>query len=322
MQSFEYIIKDSVPNLEKWTRVKGRNSPVNPGEVYSSPDGSFFLRTGLPENILQEADFAKEMRRAGFPVPEVKAVGFLPDGKGYFIETSAGERNFSDIMHEEHLKNGLVTLDSFERYITVVLKFLEAQLKPKNIQQGPNQLFIGIQAQNVIDENPEIDSELIHSVIGKAEERTSALPLVLSHGDFNAMNIMEKGVIDFEHRFIAPFGYDAISATTFQRFWDHPKPDGTGNMKRWDITRQQLAEYLSHVDRLCENTGIPALSEYIDDFLTLKSIWALSYERPKVTKGTQPKRWDWRKKVALYCFDQYLAGKPIESESFNFVGLE
>ncbi|MBU6389552.1 phosphotransferase [Patescibacteria group bacterium] len=184
-----------------------------------------------------------------------------------------------------------------------------------------SQLREGIWLQNVLEENPDIDGVFLEDAVCKAEQRISQLPLVLSHGDLTPFNVMDKGVIDFEHRFIAPFGYDAVTAAIYQRFWDYPRSDQTGTMKRWEFSDMQIAGYLLEVDRICEQYNVPAVSEYFDDFLMLKSIWALSFEKTEDGARLPSGRWAWRKKITLYCAEKYLSGKPIVSQAFREIGL-
>ena len=256
-----------------------------------------------------------------FPVPEVTEIGQFPDGLGYFIEKSVGMENFGSSLGREYAATGSISDETFDTFREISLRFLAAQLKPSCRQTGPAQLQDGIQLENVQRENPDV-AGLLEQAVTKAEERTQALPLVLTHGDLSPFNILPGGVIDFEERFVAPAGFDAITCIAFQRLWDHPKPDGAGTMRLWEFSRRQIADFLSQADELFAAQRLPPLSSFFDDFLMLKAIWALSYERPHDMNSTQVQRWLWRKRVATYCAESYLAEKPIESESFRAIGLK
>lgn len=306
-------------DLTEWKLIKDRGAITKTGQVYRSPDGKKILRTGSPDGIAQEAKFVREISRRGFPTPEVTGSGLTKDGLGYFIETSVGEQHFGDIFREEYAKHGGIQDASFNVFASICLRFVEAQLKPENQQKGPSQLREGIQLANVVEENSDLSS-LLEDAVAAAEAQIGDLPLVLSHGDLTPFNTLERGVIDFEQRFVAPVGYDAITCVTFHRFFDHPKPDGTGTMRNWEFRSEQMSDYLTRLDSLCERAEIPALSHYFDDFLMLKSVWSLCYE--KALDSPQFHRWQWRRHVARYCMECYLAGKPIESEEFRSVGLK
>ena len=201
------------------------------------------------------------------------------------------------------------------------LQFLTAQINLSCRQIGPSELRGGIQMANVLHQNPDV-ADLLEQAVAKAEERMLGLPLVLTHGDLSPFNIMPGGVIDFEERFIAPAGYDAITCIAFQRLWDHPMSDGTGTMRLWDFDPRQIAGFLSQADDLFAAQGLPPLSGFFDDFLMLKAIWALSYEKPDDLQSPQMRRWLWRKRVAIYCAECVLADKSIESASFRTIGLK
>lgn len=308
------------PNLEEWLFVKERGALARNGSVYRSPDSSFYLRTGEAGTVQSEAEFGRKMWQNGFPVPEVTEVGQLSDGLGYFVEKSIGTESFGDRLGREYAASGNISSATFVALCETVLRFLAAQISSSCRQPGPSELRAGIQLANVSSENPDV-ADLLTRAVAKAEERTKELPLVLTHGDLSPFNILPGGVIDFEVRFVAPAGLDAITAVAFQRLWDFPLPDGTGTMCLWDFSRQQIADFLSQADALFAAQGYPLLSAFFDDFLMLKAVWALSYERPNDLSSAQIQRWQWRKRVAAYCAETFLLEKPIGSESFRTIGL-
>ena len=309
------------PDLSNWVFVKERGALARSGNVYHSLDGSFYLRTAEVTAAQREAAFGKMLWQNGFPVPEVMEIGQLPDGLGYSIEKSVGTENFGHSLGREYAATGSISAETFDAFIGISLRFLAAQIKPSCRQSGPSELRGGIQLENVLHQNPELTG-LLEQAVAKAEERIGALPMVLTHGDLSPFNIMPGGVIDFEARFVAPSGLDAVTAIAFQRLWDHPKPSGTGTMRLWDFSRQQIADFLSQADALFAAQGLPPLSAFFDDFLMLKAIWALCFERPADLKSAQAQRWLWRKRVAVYCAECVLADKSIESESFRAIGLK
>ncbi len=317
----DQISRKAAPNLSDWVFVKERGAIACTGDVYRSPDGKLYLRTGEVSATHSEAEFGRTAWQNGFPVPEVIEIGLFPNGLSYFVEKSVGTENFGDLLDHEYAVTGGISDETFASFCGTSLKFLAAQLKPSCRQAGPSQLRKGIQLANVLHQNPDV-AELLERAVGKAEDRTHGLPLVLTHGDLSPFNILPGGVIDFEERFIAPAGLDAVTSIAFQRLWDHPKPDGTGTMRLWDFNQQQIAGFLLQADALFAAQGLPALSAFFDDFLMLKAIWALSYERPADLSSAQAQRWQWRKRVAVYCAENYLLEKPIETESFRAIGLE
>lgn len=315
------LSQTAAPHLEDWIFVKERGATAHIGDVYRSSDGGLFLRTGEVAAIRSEAAFGKMLWQNGFPVPEVTEVGQTPDGLGYFIEKSVGIENFGHLLGREYAATGRISDETFETFSAISLQFLAAQLNPLCRQYGPLQIRAGIRLENVLSQNPDV-ADLLEQAVAQAKKRTQELPLVLTHGDLSPFNIMPGGVIDFEERFVAPAGLDAITSIAFQQLWDHPRPDGTGTMRLWDFSRRQAAEFLSQADAIFVAQGLPLISAYFDDFLMLKAIWALSYERPDDLQSPQGRRWLWRKRVTVYCAKFYLAGKPIESASFRAIGLK
>jgi hypothetical protein len=309
------------PDLKNWVFVKERGAIAHTGDVYQSPDGKFYLRTGEANAIRSEADFGRMAWRNDFPVPEVTEIGQLADGSGYFIEKSAGAENFGDLLGREYAARGNISTETFEAFCKITLRFLAAQIRPSCRQPGPSQMRSGIQLENVLHENPDM-ADLFEQAAAKAEERTRTLPLVLTHGDLSPFNILPGGVIDFEERFVAPAGLDAVTAIAFQRLWDHPKPDGTGTMRLWDFSHRQVGDFLARADALFAVQSLSPFSAFFDDFLMLKALWAASYERPADLSSAHAPRWLWRKRVAAYCAECVLAGKPIESELFRAIGLK
>ncbi len=315
------VTQPSPPHLENWIFVKERGAIAHGGNVYCSSDGSLYLRTGEVSTIRSEAAFGSMAWQNGFPVPEVTKIGQLTDGLGYFIEKSVGTETFGDLLHREYAATGSISDQTFDAFCEINLRFLAAQINPSCRQSVPSELRSGIQIENVSSQNPDV-ADLLEQAFAKAEERLQELPLVWTHGDLSPFNILPGGVIDFEVRFVAPAGLDAVTAIAFQRLWDFPQADGTGTMRLWDFHHQQVAAFLAQADALFAAQGLPALSIYFDDFLMLKAIWALSYEKPDDQQSPQVQRWLWRKRVAVYCTECVLAGKPIDSGSFRAIGLK
>ena len=308
-------------NLENWIFVKERGATTHSGDVYRSADGNLYLRTGKAAAIESEAAFAKMVLQNGFPVPEVTGTGQFPDGSGYFVERSAGAENFGDLLAREYAANGSISGDTFGVFLRISLDFLTAQINPFCRQREPSELSQGIQLANVLHQNPDLTG-LLERAVTKAEKRLQTLPLVLTHGDLSPFNLLPGGVIDFEERFVAPAGLDAVTAMAFHQFWDHPAPEGSGTMRLWDFSHQQVAAFFAGANTIFAAQGLPALSIHFDDFLMLKAIWALSYEKPEDLQSPQARRWLWRKRVAAYCADCTLADTPIDNGAFRAIGLK
>lgn len=308
------------PFLKDWVKIKDRGALVPIGEVFASPDKELYLRTGESTVIHQEALFAKNMSERHFPVPAVTDSGNLTDSVGYFIEKSVGDKNFGDLFRESYSKNGFIEDSLFTRFCTVSAQFLAAQIAQPNRRSDDNQVRKGIQLANITEENPDIPLELIENALAKAERSTVGLPLVFTHGDFNPFNVMKGGVIDFEHIFIAPAGYDVLPGIIYHHFFNFPNQERATSLI-YEFSKEQVAKYFDALDEVCVQHSVPLLSHFFDDFVMLKSVWALSYEKIHDGKLEHFNRWHWRRNIMLHCMQNYLADKPIQIDSFFSIGL-
>ncbi len=305
-------------NLDEWILIKNRGALVRTGAVYRSQDSKYILRTGGKDEIQNEADFAQKLYHVGFPIPAPVERGEIDGEVSYFVETSVGNKTFGEMFASDYRDIGKINDDLFKKFTETVKLFAVAQLDNSNRELETIQLVEAIQLGNVLLENPDLPEDLINTAMEKFKKRTNLLPVVISHGDFTPFNIMEGGVIDFETRVMMPFGYDIVTGVVFQKFWDHPKPNGSGTMKLWDFSNEQLTSYFDQIDMLCKKYNISNISDFKNDFIFLKSIWALSYEKDEVYSA----RWEWRKKVMLSCMHKYISDLEIDSNSFPEIGLQ
>ena len=297
-----------------WSLHRSRAS--GGGKIYKSIDGSSYLRTDSPKSIRDEVTFAKELHHLNFPVPKVEESGELKD-EAYFIENSLGNETFGATFRREFKESGIVSDETFRQYCLISKDFLEAQLKSaKKFVGSKNDMRKSIHVDTVLDENPDLNSHFVLQAVDKAIARTADLPSVLTHGDLNPFNILQKGVIDFEHSFIAPAGYDVIGNIFYGRFWNFR--DELGEQKlSYDFADKQVKAYLYAVDKIAEKHNIEKLSDFIDDFLLLKSIWSLCHEKKLAHASGSYNKWHFRKAVLLYCLEQYSTEKPIDTKAFS-----
>lgn len=298
---------------QSWEYVKDRT--LERGQVFRSPDGQYFLRTGDRTNLVAEMAFAHDLYARGFPVPEITEDGTLND-LGYYVERAIGDRTLGERSTLEYRSHGRVSEETFGAICDVTLRFWRAQIKPQNVMDGPSELRIGINIENVIEENPDLDALRLEQALSTVEAHVRDLPLVLSHGDFGPFNLLEEGVIDFEHKFIAPAGFDVLTGVFVGRFWNYT--DGRGRLRlAYDFTDEQIRHYMRLLDEVGTQHGIANMSQYTDDFLLLKAIWSLSFEKAIAQQAGDEIKWHWRKAVLKYCMDQYMAHQPIDTTAFG-----
>ena len=298
-----------------WRLYRSRASGT--GKIYKSNDGSAYLRTDSFKVIHAEVTYAKKLYDLNFPVPKIEESGKLGGQEAYFVEDSLGEETFGVRFRREFKENGLVSDETFKQYCLISRDFLEAQLKSADIFKGSkSDIATSLHIDTVLDENPDFDSGFVMRAVKKAITRTASLPSVLTHGDLNPFNILEKGVIDFEHSFIAPVGYDVIGNIFYGRFWDFVDEKGDSKLS-YDFTDAQIKAYLYAMDKVVEEYDIKQLSDFTDDFLLLKSAWSLCHEKKLALASGSNRKWHFRRAVFLYCLERYAAGEVIDTKKFN-----
>lgn len=304
------------PQLENtdWDFVKART--IGQGSVYLSINGDRYLRTGPKDSIRAEAEFAKTLHDMGFPTPEVLSDGEIDADTYYFTETSLGTRTFGDIFREEYTATGVIEEASFDQYCHIASLFLVAQLKSAPILREQGNLRDGVNLDNVIEENPDLGKEDLEEAFAMAEARVVNLPQVLTHGDLGPPNMLPGGVIDFEHKFIAPVGFDVITSPFTGRFWNFTAHDGTSHLF-YDFNEKQIRKYLNIIDATADDLGLENLSNFTDDMVLLKAIWQTSFEKQIAKKLGNNYRWQNKRGNLRYCINQYVAGLPIDTTTFG-----
>jgi aminoglycoside/choline kinase family phosphotransferase len=287
------------------------------GDIYVNADRSAYLRTHSAAEIAGELNITRDLRSRGFPVPEVLAEGELPTGASYFIESSIGDGNFADQFTEETKANGLVSDASFDAFIDTVKKYCEAQFNPRNyLPHDKEGLAHMIALANVLRNNPPSDAmrEAFMEAIERASERSLTLPWGYIQADLNAYNILPNGVIDFELASFGPVGYDALTNVYFGRMWNEGRV-------RYRFSNEQIARYTAELDSVAAAYNLPPISEYTDDFLVLKTIWATCKDKGSEEDPTSNQDfWAWRVKVRDWCIQQYLRGEKIDTDMFEEIG--
>jgi hypothetical protein len=297
-----------------WIYVKTR--ALDHGNIYIAGDGSRYLRAGPVDKIQDELGFARNVHELGYPTPEVLSEGEIDGQMAYFTETSLGSQTFGDIFNGQYIESSSVNDDSFNQYCHIANLFLIAQIKSAHAVTEPSNLREGVNLDNVIEENPDLNRQKLELAFSQALAKVNSLPLVLTHGDLGPFNMMPGGVIDFEHKFIAPAGFDVITSPFIGRFWNFTTPDGV-NRLAYDFSETQIQQYLAVIDAAAKHLGLDNISQHTDDMLMLKAIWGTSYEKQIAEKIGHPHIWQNKKETLRYCIDQYVAGQPIDSSTFG-----
>lgn len=262
---------------------------------------SLFLRVGPRELLQPEIDFHKNLLQYRFPVPMITEEGEV-DGQMYYTETSVGDQLMGELFWEDTKNDDRVSKTHFDEFLEMTIQFAQAQLKSMTSDRNEEGFYIGVHADILQEELPDFKTEIL-SAFEKAKKNTQKLPYVLTHGDLNPYNIFNKGIIDFGSAFHAPAGYDLVSNTHHTYFF--PKTGEYESMRRYQFTTEQLEQYYTILDDLYQSTGLPNLSDYREDFILLRSIWAT------VRMNRYPKVQQYRYTKFKELVAQYLSSESI-----------
>ncbi len=287
------------------------------GSVFVSQDRSEYLRTSTKEEIEGEVNLTKDLYNRKFPVPLILKTGILENGINYYIEKSIGDRVFGDIFKEETRSFNYVNDESFNMFIEIIKKYCEVQFNKKNfVPHNINSLDEVISISNVMKNN-EPSYKIKESFIRayeKAKQRVMSLPWGYIQPDLNAFNILPNGIIDFELSGFGPVGYDVLTNIYFNRMWPSEKI-------AYIFTDNQIIKYIKEVDKIAIKKGLPLISQYIDDFLVLKTIWGTAKDKESENNPqSNLDFWNWRVKIRDWSIHQYLNGKNIDTSQFEKIG--
>lgn len=292
------------------------------GMVLHNEADNVYARLGEKQTTLEEQIHTTSLLKKGFPVPTVLSSGEYED-KWYFIETSLGNRTFHKIFLDEYRRDGVVKEASFKKYLTVIDKYNQAQMHPKNAAHVSAAEFVAslIPHEQVLPSytyfNHDVDRYT--QALNQAIDRLSGSPMGTLQFDLNPYNVLEGGIIDFELVGYGPIGYDSLMSAVWAGTWftDYPSRYPIG----YRLSSSQIEQHTKLIDTLAEKYHYPRPSGYMNEFLLLKSAWAVSdFEAP------QP---DWpddklafrrfRTNVLQAAVDAYLANRDIDYMSFPSV---
>ncbi len=231
--------------------------------------GDEYLRLGETAKIKRDLEAHRKMEAEGFPVAEVLDEGEL-DGLYYFTETSLGAYKIGEIFADDTQKTGRISDENFDVFLSVVEKFMKAQLNAKSPTEDFNSFSLGILLDNLCNELPEYSAK-IRARFAEIKDRLAVFPFVLTHGDFNPGNLYPAGVIDFEDTFYGPFGFDIVGALVYSDYM--PDSSDYEYFAKYRFSAEQKKKYFELVDSTSQSAGLPKLSEFEKDFEFCKAVW-------------------------------------------------
>lgn len=222
------------------------------------------------------------METAGYPVAKLVATGKVGH-RYYFVERSLGEKPLGDSFEADWRKSGEISEDHFRELLQIAELFADAQIRTSTTLGPAKELASGIFLEVLCDELPDV-SDKIRTKFAQVFERLSVYPFVLSHGDFNPRNLFPTGVIDLEHFFQAPFGYDLMTALVHVEL--HPEGGDYEFLAKYRYSEEQKKRYLAMLGKISIGFQLPPVSNFADDFAFLRAVWSTVrlHEWPKLQK--------------------------------------
>ncbi len=274
--------------------------------IYKNDD--LFLRIGPKGALEPEIDFHKKLIQYHFPVPRIVAEGKW-QSKYFYLETSLGGKSFSSLFWGDWQQDGQIKPRHFNAFLKISKEFAQAQLGTVVANRDEESFYLGAKINFAILELPNLKNDILKA-FAKVKKQTESLPYVLTHGDFNPANLFPKGVIDFGNHCYAPAGMDLISSVYLN--YNFPKKEGFESQRKYEFSKDQLNQYFGVLDRIYHQAGLPALSNFIDDFIFCRYILSL------VRMEKKPKLQKWRYEKFNSILETYLTGKSLIALVTNF----
>lgn len=248
--------------------------------VYKGADG--YLRIGDPRIIKKHLDAHTLMEEAGFPVPSLISQGER-EGLAYFIETATSGKRLGDAFSDDFDEDNKISDIHFAQLLGIVERYARLQLKAPAPPSSLRDMKAAIHVRTLSRELPAYATR-IQERYAEIRARLSVYPTVLSHGDFNPQNLFENGIIDLEHAFQGPWGYDSMTALLhidqFPDAWSYEY------FARYRYSERQRREFLTMLDGIARDNNLPPLSKHLLDFEFCRACWSSvrMQEWPKLQK--------------------------------------
>ena len=236
------------------------------GRVRVYRSGNLFLKLG---DVDSERGTHQALLAHGAPLAEIVESGTHLD-MPFYVERSLGDDVLGHLFRQDVDATGTIGEPHFREFLDVACRFAEAQLCMRVSLPDPAAFASGIEIDLLMLEFPVWRSK-VSRCFDEAIGSLHAFPYVVSHGDFNAHNMFPAGVIDLDDAFLAPAGYDLISALVHTEYF---APDPTHDlMQRYTFSPTQRARYLSTLDDLYIQAGLPRPSDFLHHFEFCRAVW-------------------------------------------------
>jgi hypothetical protein len=228
-----------------------------------------FLRIGSPEKIHRDLKLHKQMEKFDFPVAKLINEGSFKN-MFYFVEQSLGDNCFGSIFKKETAVAGSVSNGTFDKFLKIMIRFCNAQLKTLSKSKNWDRFRHGIHVDIICQEMPDEKNKIIERY-KLAEKRLRVFPFGILHGDLTPFNIYPKGIIDLEDSFPGPIAFDIGSFLEIQNWF--PETSNDEFHKVYKLTERQETKYVKVLDDIFMGHKLPKASDHAEDFNFLKGIW-------------------------------------------------
>lgn len=301
---------------ESFTVTKPKR--LNFGMVLKSNDRPAYARLGEKQATLEEQLHTISLGMRGFPVARVLGSG-EHGNEWYFIEEDLGSVSFHDAFANEYERNGMVSDETFSKFLTVVGRYLTAQYHPTNRTTiSPRDFVDAAFPEHEVTGNYYRlggDVDRYRVAIDQAVARLEGCPMGVLQFDLNPYNIVERGVIDFEMVGYGPLGYDAYFVSRWHRWFTN---DRTSKYRMaYSLSDNQIAASDTIVDLLAREHNMPPPAKYHQEFALIKTAWGFS-SHASIDDEPESKQAFYRYRFELLrqSVDAYLAGQPIDPLTF------
>jgi hypothetical protein len=289
--------------MSDWEFVKERTAAD--GAVWRSADGSLYKRTGDAE-LGAEADFQRMVAGLGYPVPEIVEAG-NENGHYFVIERAIGDTSLHDAALADAKHGGQVGGQVVHMAANVAARLLQAQAAhPLPLTSWFERAAF---AAEVFEENPDLDTARVHDAVKRALDRMDDLPMVRGHLDYGLPNVLEAGIIDWQHHGSVPLGYDVYPALDIVAF--------KGGGKGYTISPEQRTAYTAALDAATVPLVGQRVSGFLGDFLFVKCFFFLALMRPSnPARHDKHVKWQYRRALFMMGLELYESTTTIDTGTF------
>lgn len=279
-------------------------------KIYKSERGESFARVGNKEDIDTEYYYHSLFYKNNFLVPQLIDKGIY-DNNYYYTEKSIGTIHYGQMFSEEYKKKLHVSDQLFFKFIKITNKYYHSQYE--TISEVELERFKDrVDIDKLAHKFPTLSNNVL--IFWKSAKRCTVdnPAFVLSHGDFQAYNIFDNGIIDFEASLYAPLGYDAAKCMYGAFFF--PKAGNYEEIRSYQFSKEQISTLSNEYSKICSSKNLANPLEYKEEFIIFNFIWATSNidKYPKLEK--------WRIHHLNNLLDLYLAGNKSQIIDYLFSG--